>query len=96
MKPVESMPDFRRKLLAGLSKFSDNHTLKQGIDEIRRVMAVDITDSDRMNCFLQAISEQNEHWKAQQKKEYIKLFGVSAEIFEESLIPFLPKILATL
>jgi len=65
MKPVESMHEFKRKLLAGLSKFSDNHTLKQGIDELRKVMAVDITDSERMNAFLLAISEQNEHWKAQ-------------------------------
>jgi hypothetical protein len=34
--------------------------------------------------------------KPQQKKEQIKIFGLAAEIFEESLIPFIPKILATL
>lgn len=27
-------------------------------------------------------------------KEYIKIYGIAAEIFEESLIPFLPKVLS--
>ena len=59
-------------------------------------MTTDITDNDRMNCFLSAISDSNEHMKPQQKKEQIKIFGIAAEIFEEALIPFLPKVLATL
>lgn len=33
--------------------------------------------------------------KSTQKKEYIKVYAIAAEIFEESLIPFLPKILST-
>ena len=32
--------------------------------------------------------------KNTQKKEYIRVFGMAAEIFEESLIPFIPKILS--
>jgi len=32
--------------------------------------------------------------KNTQKKEYIRVYGLASEIFEESLIPFLPKILA--
>jgi hypothetical protein len=34
--------------------------------------------------------------KSTQKKEYFKLYGLAAEIFEESLIPFLPKVLSNL
>jgi hypothetical protein len=34
--------------------------------------------------------------KPQQKKEQIKIYGLAAEIFEESLLPFMPKILITL
>ena len=59
-------------------------------------MATEITDNDRMICFLSAISDQNEHMKPQQKKEQIKIFGLAAEIFEEALIPFIPKILSAL
>jgi len=95
-QPVESIHEFRAKLLGTLQKFSDNHTLKTGIEEMKKLMINDITDTERMNTFLNAISEHNEHMKPQQKKEYIKLYGVAGEIFEESLIPFLPKILGTL
>jgi hypothetical protein len=49
-----------------------------------------------MVCFLSAISDHNEHMKPQQKKEQLRIFGLAAEIFEEALVPFLPKILATL
>lgn len=31
--------------------------------------------------------------KVSQKKEYIKLFGLAGEIFEETLLPFIPKVL---
>jgi hypothetical protein len=82
--------------LSTLGKFSDNHTLKTGIEEMKKLMMNDITDTDRMNTFLNAISDHNEHMKPVQKKEYIKLYGLAAEIFEESLIPFMQKVLNTL
>ena len=62
-KPAETVHEFRGKLLTTLQKFSECHTLKTGVDEIRRIMVNDITDSDRMNIFLHAISENNEHIK---------------------------------
>lgn len=34
--------------------------------------------------------------KPNQKKELIKLYSVAAEIFEEALLPFMPKILTYL
>ena len=56
-------------------------------------MTVEITDHEHMVLFLSLIGEANDHMKTQQKKEYIKIFGLAAEIFEESLIPYLQKIL---
>lgn len=67
--PQESLFEYRKHLLSILSKFSDNHTLKTGIEEVKKFMATEITDNDRMNCFLNAIAEHNEHMKPQQKKE---------------------------
>jgi len=46
-----------------------------------------------MNTFLSTISETNEYMKSNQKKEYIKLYGEAATVFEDSLLPFLPKVL---
>ena len=49
-----------------------------------------------MVIFFNKLSESNEHMKVQQKKEYIKIFGRAASIFEEALIPYLQKILTIL
>jgi len=96
LQSSESLFEYRKSLLSILSKFSDSHTLKTGIEEVKKFMTTEITDNDRMHCFLSAIAEYNEHMKPQQKREQIKIYGLAAEIFEESLIPFLPKILSTL
>jgi len=51
-------------------------------------MSVEIIDHEHMMLFLSLIGEANDHMKTQQKKEYIKIFGLAAEIFEDSLIPY--------
>lgn len=87
------MHDFRTLLLGALSKFNNIHTLKNANEEIREIMTEHITNQERMNTFLSCLAEQND-MKTTQKKEYIRVFGMAAEIFEESLIPFIPKILS--
>ena len=79
-----------------LSKFGEPHTMRIAHDEVRELMTEHITNTDRMNAFLFALSESNEHMKVQHKKELIKIYGEAAEIFEEALLPFLPKILSYL
>ena len=56
-------------MLTILNKFADNHTVKTGIEEIKRFMATEITDNDRMNSFLAMVGEQTEHMKQQQRRE---------------------------
>ena len=59
-------------------------------------MTEHITNTDRMSTFLLMLSEQNEHMKLSHKKELILLYGEAAEVFEEALLPFMPKILTYL
>ena len=59
-------------------------------------MKVDITDNDKMIIFLNSLGNLNEHMNVSQMKEQIKQFGVAAEIFDEALVPFLPRIMASL
>lgn len=59
-------------------------------------MTEHITNTDRMNAYLLMLQEHNEHMKPNHKKELIKLYGSAAEIFEEALLPFMPKILTYL
>lgn len=79
-----------------LSKLNDPQTIKTAQDEVKELMTEHITNTDRMNAFITMAAEVNEHQKPNQKKEMIKLYGMAAEIFEESLIPFMPKILTYL
>lgn len=72
-----------------LAKFGANHTIQIGWDEIRKFMATEITEHEHMMTFLHMLAEENNHMKLQQKKEYVKIFGVAAEIFEDALIPYL-------
>lgn len=68
--------------------------MHQASDELKRLMRIEITDNDRMIIFLNSLSDINEHMNVNQMKEQLKQFGVAAEIFEEALVPFVPKIMA--
>ena len=52
-----------------------------------------MTDNDRMLLVISYLTEPNDHTKITAKKEYIKLFGTMAEIFEEKILDYLPRIL---
>lgn len=60
---------------------------------MKRLMTQDVTDNDHMNLFLNSLANFDEHMKLAQMKEQLKQFGVAAEIFEEALVPFVPRIL---
>ena len=49
-----------------------------------------------MNAFLFMLAEHNEHMKPNHKKDLIKVYGTASEIFEEALVPFMPKVLTYL
>jgi hypothetical protein len=91
--PVDSLQKFRMMLNNSLAKLSDASTIKTGIEEIKQIMRVQIINADRMNLFITAITEFNPSTKLLQKKESFKLFGVAGEIFQETINPFVPKIL---
>lgn len=61
--PIENVQQFRQFLVMSLSKLSEPHTVKIAHDEIKELMTEHITNTDRMNAFLYALSETNEHMK---------------------------------
>jgi hypothetical protein len=75
-----------------LAKFQDNLTTKQASDEVHELMTEYITNTDRMTAFLFMLQDHNEHMKIYHKRELMKIYATAAEIFEDALIPFLPKI----
>ena len=56
---------------------------------MNRFMMQDIREHEHMVIFLNKLSIADDHMKAVQKKEYIKIFGRAASIFEEALIPYI-------
>lgn len=84
---------FKKNLLSVLSKFGGQHTQQQAAEELKRLMKVEITDNDRMLMFLTCLANIDEHMNISQMKEQMKQFGVAAEIFEDALVPFVPKML---
>lgn len=72
-----------------LSKLSEPHTQRIALEEVKELMTEHITNTERMNTFLYQLSESNEHTKISHKKELIKIYSLSAEIFEEALVPFI-------
>ena len=67
-----------------------------GNEEINKFMMQEIREHEHMVIFFNKLSDSNEHMKPQQKKEYIKIYGRAAQIFEEALIPYMQKILSIL
>lgn len=62
-------------------------------EEINRFMMQDIREHEHMVIFINKLSESDGHMKILQKKEYIKIFGRAATIFEEAMTPYLQKII---
>lgn len=61
---------------------------------MRDLMTEHITNTDRMNALFAALASENRYNINQnQRKEIVKLYGVAAEIFEESLLSFVQKII---
>jgi len=59
-------------------------------------MTEHITNSDRMNTFLSALAQEGNPASTgykNQRREMARLYGVAAEIYEESLITFVQKII---
>jgi hypothetical protein len=93
---ADPLLEFERSLLNILHKFGDHHTMAIASDEISRFMMQDIREHEHMVMFLNKLSESNDHMKLAQKKEYIRVFGKSASIFEEALVPYVQRIVNTL
>ncbi|EAR95216.2 hypothetical protein TTHERM_00378800 (macronuclear) [Tetrahymena thermophila SB210] len=88
---------YRQAILQSLSKLNDQHTVKTGLEELKDILTNYATDNDRILIAILAIQESNTGGqKMSTKREFIKLIGLLAQIFEEKILDYLPRILAIL
>ncbi len=91
---IETMQQFRQLIAGCMGRMKDGRTLQSTLEELKEIMRVHVTSTDRMNVLISLFAEQNEHMGVSQRKEGLKLFGIMGEVFEDSLLAFVPKVLA--
>lgn len=94
---IETTQAFRQSFLCSLSKLSSNSTLKTGLEEIRELLTIHMKDNERLMIVLNSLSEiHQQHQKPSTRKEYIRVFGLIAEIYEDKILEIFPKIVMNL
>lgn len=94
---LETTQAFRQSFLSSLSKLGNNATLKTGFDEIRELLMNHLKDGERLMIVLSSLSEIHQQLqKPSTRKEYIKVYGLIAEIYEDKILEIFPKIISSL
>lgn len=89
--------DHSYSLQTSLGKLASLDTLQKGVDEIKAYLMQIKRSDEKLNHFLTCLNPTNEHMLSQNhKKEFIRLYGIFAEILEGDCIPYLGKIIAAL
>eukprot|EP00347_Sterkiella_histriomuscorum_P010202 403377213 len=91
---MENVNQFRQVLLASLNKLSDQSTIKSATEEVYQLLKEHTINNERLNVVIYHITEFHDTMKTFQRREHIKLLGVAAEIYQDKLIQYMPKILA--
>ena len=92
-----SQQDLAGSLSSSLGKLGATDTIQKGIDEIKDYLHMHKLSEEKMNHFLSSLTPNNEHMLSiNHKREFIKLYGVFAEILEGEAIQYLGKIFAAL
>ena len=89
--PMENLQQFKHHLHITLTKFAEPNLVSKAHEEINDLMSEHVTNSDRMNAFLGALSgpgDKTSPNNISQRKEMIKVYGSAAELYEESLLSF--------
>ena len=81
--------------LSCFNRFIREHDMqKQANEELRSLLINQVLDPERMLMVLRLISETNEFQKSATKRELIRVIIILAQVFEEKLVDYLPKILS--
>ena len=92
-----SQHDLAGSLSSALGKLGATDTLQKGTDEIKDYLRMHKSSEEKMNHFLSSLTPNNEHMlSVNHKREFIKLYGLFAEILEGEAIQYLGKIFAAL
>ena len=84
-------------LQTSLGKLGSLDTNQKGIEEVKAYIIQYKRSDEKINYFLNCLTPTNEHMLSQNhKKEFIRIYGIVAEILEGDCIPYLGKIFGAL
>lgn len=89
--------DLNGSLQMALGKLGALDTQQKGMEEIKDYLRTYKHSEDKISHFISSLNPNNEHMLSlNHKKEFIKLYGIMAEVLESECVPYLGKIFAAL
>ena len=65
-----------------------------GLDDIHNILSQQAQGPEYISLVLHLLSENDEHQKVGARRETLKVLGIMAEVFENKILEFFPKILS--
>jgi hypothetical protein len=91
-----STAEFKISLQSPLGKLAKLDTQHEAHEEIRRLLFENGRSPDKLSAFFNALSELSDRLNLMQRKEFVKLYGVLAEVLEGEAVEYISKIVAAL
>ncbi|KRX10893.1 Armadillo-type fold [Pseudocohnilembus persalinus] len=96
---IENTQTFRQAILHTLSKLNDPHTQAKAEEEFIEICKLYGQSIERIHLVINLLGDQSQldhNSRLSTKKQYIKLYGLAAEVYGFKILEFFPKILQNL
>jgi hypothetical protein len=91
-----SVGEFKAILQSALGKLGKLDTQRSAQEEIKLLLNEHSRNPDMINVFFSALTEVSDRLNQMQRKEFIRLYGLFAEVLEGAAIEYIPRIVAAL
>jgi hypothetical protein len=91
-----SVGEFKAVLQSALGKLGKLDTQRSAQEEIKLLLNEHGRTPDKVNAFFSALTEFSDRLNHMQRKEFIRLYGLFAEVFEGGAIEYIPRVVAAL
>jgi hypothetical protein len=91
-----SVGEFRAVLQSALGKLGKLDTQRTAHEEIKLLLNEHGRTPDKVNAFFNALTEFSDRLNPMQRKEFVRMYGLFAEVFEDEAVEYIPRIVAVL
>eukprot|EP01117_Protostelium_nocturnum_P011297 TRINITY_DN409_c1_g1_i1.p1 TRINITY_DN409_c1_g1~~TRINITY_DN409_c1_g1_i1.p1 ORF type:complete len:729 (+),score=147.59 TRINITY_DN409_c1_g1_i1:174-2360(+) len=91
-----TVTEFRARVLSSVNKLNKRETSQQGTNELLFILDQLNPNEDSLSIFMNCLLDTNEAQTSAFRKEILKLITTAAGIYQQDLLPFLPKMVSTI